>query len=111
AQYGDACNLPVRLGKDVLQHKLAILREHCERLERPYEQIEKTTLFNNLSITRDVPEGSMTPEATIKSFADVPALAFAHAIFSIRNVTDEEPFELLAQKIVPTVTNIPTTGR
>ncbi len=44
AQYADACNLFARMGKNVLQHKLDVLREHCEKIGRPYEQIEKTTL-------------------------------------------------------------------
>ncbi|HLH61977.1 MAG TPA: hypothetical protein VKV20_09860 [Ktedonobacteraceae bacterium] len=40
AQYADACNLFARIGKDELQRKLQILREHCEAAGRPYEQIE-----------------------------------------------------------------------
>jgi F420-dependent oxidoreductase-like protein len=52
AQYGDACNFFARMGKEVLQHKLDVLHEHCERLGRPYEQIEKTTL-DSVRFTRD----------------------------------------------------------
>jgi F420-dependent oxidoreductase-like protein len=111
AQYGDACNLPARLGKDALQHKLAVLRKHCESFERPYEQIEKTVLLNNLSITHDGRGGSMTPSVAIKNFADLAALGFDHTIFSIRNVTDQEPFDLLAQEILPVVTKILPSGR
>src|SRR5581483_6492293 len=39
AQYGDACNLFLRLGKDELKRKLDVLREHCAALGRPYEAI------------------------------------------------------------------------
>jgi len=39
AQYADACNL--FLGPEV-PHKLAVLREHCDRLGRDYDAIEKT---------------------------------------------------------------------
>src|SRR5690348_10605217 len=46
AQYGDACNLFARLGRDEIKHKLDVLREHCQHLNRPYEEIEKTTLDN-----------------------------------------------------------------
>jgi F420-dependent oxidoreductase-like protein len=111
AQYGDACNLPARLGKEALHHKLAVLREHCECVGRSYEQIEKTTLLSNLSLTRDGRGGSMTPDLFIKSLTDLAALGFDHVIFSIRNVTEQEPFELLAQEIVPVVTKIPIAGR
>ena len=39
AQYADACNLA--LGPEV-SHKLAVLREHCDRLGRDFDTIEKT---------------------------------------------------------------------
>ena len=42
AQYADACN--VFGGPERIAHKYAVLREHCERLGRPYEEIERSTL-------------------------------------------------------------------
>jgi F420-dependent oxidoreductase-like protein len=44
AQYADACNL---FAGDVEQvkHKLGVLREHCDRLGRDYDAIEKTMLY------------------------------------------------------------------
>ena len=39
AQYADACNL---FAGPELQHKLDVLREHCERVGRDYDEIEKT---------------------------------------------------------------------
>src|SRR5262249_35501142 len=41
AQYADACNL-FALGPDAIQHKLEVLRGHCEAEGRDYEAIEKT---------------------------------------------------------------------
>jgi alkanesulfonate monooxygenase len=41
AQYADACNL---FGGPDLAHKLDVLREHCERLGRDYDSIEKTAV-------------------------------------------------------------------
>jgi F420-dependent oxidoreductase-like protein len=41
ARYADACNL---FDAPELPHKLAVLREHCEREGRPYEEIQKTVL-------------------------------------------------------------------
>ena len=43
AQYGDACNV----GGDIatIQHKLDVLREHCETVGRDYDAILKTTEF------------------------------------------------------------------
>jgi F420-dependent oxidoreductase-like protein len=42
AQYADACHLFTREGLDGVKHKLDVLRGHCERLERDYDQIAKT---------------------------------------------------------------------
>src|SRR5205823_2709649 len=70
AQYADACNLFARMGKDVLQHKLDVLREHCQAVGRPYEQIEKTTL-DVLRISRDGRNDTMTPAAALDFFAEL----------------------------------------
>lgn len=110
AQYADACNFFARMGNETLQHKLDVLREHCERLHRPYEQIEKTTL-DPLFITRDGRNGTMTPAAAIDYFADLAAMGIDQAIFSLRNATDLEPFDLLATEIIPEVTKLQPAGR
>src|SRR5438876_4595390 len=41
AQYGDACNVSGDL--KTLEHKLAVLRQHCESVGRDYESIYRTT--------------------------------------------------------------------
>jgi F420-dependent oxidoreductase-like protein len=110
AQYGDACNLFARLGKDQLQHKLDTLRDHCQSVGRPYEQIEKTTL-DSFSLTRDGRDGTTTPAEAIERFAELAAMGIDQAIFSLRNVYDLEPFDLLATEIVPAVEKIPVAGR
>jgi F420-dependent oxidoreductase-like protein len=110
AQYGDACNFFARMGKEVLQHKLDVLREHCERLGRPYEQIEKTTL-DSVRFTRDGRDGSMTPAAAIEYFAELAVMGVDQAIFSMPDVFDLEPFDLLATEIVPAVEQLQVTGR
>jgi F420-dependent oxidoreductase-like protein len=42
AQYGDACHLFVREGKDAIEHKLEVLKHHCETVGRDYDTIRKT---------------------------------------------------------------------
>jgi F420-dependent oxidoreductase-like protein len=109
AQYGDACNLSARLGKDQLQHKLDVLRDHCQSIGRPYEEIEKTTL-DFMLLTRDGRNGSMTPAAAIEHFANLAAMGIDQAIFSMPNVYDLEPFDLLATEIIPAVEKIQVAG-
>src|SRR6266496_622777 len=110
AQYGDACNLFARLGKDELARKLNVLRDHCQTLGRPYEEIEKTTL-DVMLLTRDGRDGSMTPAAAIEHFANLAAMGIDQAIFSMPNVYDLEPFDLLATEIIPVVEKIQVAGR
>jgi len=110
AQYGDACNLFARLGKDELARKLNVLRDHCQTLGRPYEEIEKTTL-DQLYITRDGRNGSLTPAAVIDNLGELAEMGIDQAIFSLANVSDLEPFDLLATEIVPAAEKIKVAGR
>jgi hypothetical protein len=76
AQYGDGCNLFARLGDDVLKHKLNVLRDHCQSLGRPYEDIEKTTL-NVMQLSRDGRNGTMSPAAAIEHFANLASMGIS----------------------------------
>ncbi len=57
AQYGDACNL-FTTGMEALRQKYDVLRQRCEEVGRPYDEIEKTTL-GAMIVTPDgvAPEG------------------------------------------------------
>jgi F420-dependent oxidoreductase-like protein len=110
AQYGDACNLFARLPLPELQRKLDVLREHCAAIGRPYEEIEKTTL-SSYRLTSDGRNGSTTPAALLEHLAQLAELGVDQAIFSLQNVSDLEPFDLLATKIVPAVEKIAVAGR
>ena len=110
AQYGDACNIFARLPKPEIQRKLGVLREHCQAVGRPYEQIEKTTL-SSFNLTRDGRNGSTTPAALLEELAQQAALGIDQAIFSLQNVYDIEPFDLLANEVVPAAAKIQVAGR
>ncbi len=109
AQYGDACNLFLRLGKDEVKRKLDVLREHCATLGRPYEQIEKTSL-DTIRLTRDGRDGTLSPSAAIDYFGGIADQGFDQAIFNTPGVADLETFEVLAQ-IMPEVEKIAVAGR
>ncbi len=110
AQYGDACNLFARIGKDELKRKLDVLRDHCQALGRPYEEIEKTTL-DNFRLTSDGRDNSLSPNAAIDMFAALAEQGIDQAIFSLHNVADLEAFDLLATRVVPEVEKIKVAGR
>ncbi len=110
AKYGDACNLFVRLGDDVLRHKLDVLRGHCETEGRPYEEIEKTSL-DSMQIGNDGGERTMTAQQAIDYFGHVAELGFDHALISMGNVSDPDAFDVFRDTIVPAVHAIPVAGR
>ncbi|HET6263038.1 MAG TPA: LLM class F420-dependent oxidoreductase, partial [Chloroflexia bacterium] len=109
AKYGDACNIFLRLGDDVVRHKLDVLRGHCEAEGRPYEEIEKTSL-ERLHVTRDGSGDTMSPQQAIDHFAETAALGFDHAIFSMPNVYEPDAFEVF-HEIAPAIHDIPVAGR
>jgi F420-dependent oxidoreductase-like protein len=110
AQYGDGCNLFARLGDDELRRKLDVLRAHCERLGRPYTDIEKTSL-DHARLSRDGKNGSLTPQALVEECAHLGELGFDQAIISLSRPTDPAVFELLATDVIPAVAKLPTAGR
>lgn len=110
AQYGDACNFSLRLGKEELQHKLDVLREHCQNIGRPYTDIEKTTL-STITLTSDGRDNSYTPETLIEYLRGLAAIGIDQAIVNMPNVADLEPFDLLATRVIPEVEKIEVAGR
>lgn len=110
AQYADACNLFAFLGDDELTRKLDVLREHCQRIGRPFEAIQKTTL-DALFLTADGRNGSITPAQAVEHFAGLAALGFDEVIVNLPNVSELEVFDLLAEQVVPEVSKLPVAGR
>lgn len=110
AQYADACNLFSSLQPGVLEHKLDVLRGHCEKLGRPYEQIEKTTL-GTLHLSRSGGNGTQSPAEAVAYFQRLAALGIDQAIVNMPNVSDPDVFKLLATEVIPAVTALPVAGR
>jgi F420-dependent oxidoreductase-like protein len=91
AQYGDATN--VFGGPPQITHKYAVLREHCERLGRPYDEIERSTLQR---IDLDAEE----PAATVERFGALAEAGAQHILFSVRGVNDVTKLERVATEIL-----------
>ena len=73
AQYGDACNLfDIPDGGRTVRHKLDVLAHHCERIGRPYADIEKT-----ISTRLDPAAG---PAAFADQCSKLAALGIDHAV-------------------------------
>ena len=92
AQYADATN--VFGDPDTLRHKYAVLRAHCERLGRPYEEIERSVL-KSVDLDRD------PPTAIVDRWGALAEAGAQHVIFSVRGVNDTTHLERLGVEVFP----------
>ena len=104
ARYADAVSIGFGRGLDDLRAKLESLQGHCQAVNRPYEQIEKTTLFF-APIVRD---GRLDPEA-LNYLSSLGELGVDEVM--VRFPADPATFDLLATELVPFVQKIPVAGR
>jgi len=103
AQYGDACNVfgdPPRIA-----HKYAVLRAHCERLGRDYDEIERSTL-QFVNISSDGRRGTDTPAQIVDRFGELADAGAQHVIFSVRGVDDTSSLELIGRDVIPQLASL-----
>jgi F420-dependent oxidoreductase-like protein len=98
ARYAQACNLFP--GPD-LDHKLDVLRRHCESEGRDYDEIEKTTLFNF-----DVgPDGERVSE-TIDGLRRLAEKGFQVGHGRVADVWRITPLEIIGREVLPAVADL-----
>jgi F420-dependent oxidoreductase-like protein len=101
AKYADACNLFARMGKEVVQGKLDILKHHCEEVGRDYAEIEKTTLG-----TVHLAPDKMNARNVIEECQALADIGITHAIFNMPNVHEIKPLEIFGRKIIPALAGL-----
>jgi F420-dependent oxidoreductase-like protein len=94
AQYADATN--VFGGPDTLRHKYAILREHCEAVGRPFEEIERSTL-QSTRLSADGAPRTEAPEAAAERFAALAEAGAQHVVVGIQNIEQPGVADLAAR--------------
>lgn len=103
ARYADAWNMGGgRPTDDVLADFVrlcAILKEHCAREGRNYDDIEKSVLFT-LMVREDGDERWATPRQTLDMLRKFRDAGLDHAICNMPFVDDPRTLELLAEKVV-----------
>ena len=92
AQYADACNIFGR-SPEFVRAKFDVLREHCERLGRPSDEIERTVLT---SVNLDEEE----PDAVVERFGGLAEAGAQHIIFSVRGIADTSRLERIASEVM-----------
>jgi F420-dependent oxidoreductase-like protein len=98
ARYAQACNLFP--GPD-LAHKLDVLRGHCEREGRDYDDIEKTVVFRF-----DVgPDGERVAE-TIDALRGLAELGLQVAHGAVADAWRITPLEIIGREVLPAVADL-----
>jgi len=112
AQYADACNLVIgapmkefgilnlsyEMWLEHLKHKLAVLKQHCNKLGRSYQEIEKTVATYILL----EPHRQKASEV-VDLCGRLAEVGIQHAIFILPNIHTIEPLEELGSRVIPQV--------
>ena len=95
ARYAQACNL---FNSPELEHKLDVLREHCDAEGRDYEEIEKTVTYRF-----DVGEQGERCGEIVEDLERLAALGIQVAHGQVARVFDPKVLEIMGAQVVPAV--------
>jgi F420-dependent oxidoreductase-like protein len=98
AQYAQACNL---FANDELEHKLDVLRGHCEAVGRPYDEIEKTVMFQI-----DPGEKGERVDEILAQMERFAALGVSEVHSRVPRMWEIAPLELIGREIIPAVAKL-----
>jgi F420-dependent oxidoreductase-like protein len=101
AKYADACNFGTWEGPEVLRRKFTVLREHCEREGRNYDDIEKTVLY----VMNVGPAGENTAQLVDQAgqYAEMGVQTVIGAVPACENLT---PLEAIGRDVIPQIASI-----
>jgi F420-dependent oxidoreductase-like protein len=93
AKYAQACNV----GADTdVPHKMAVLREHCEREGREFDQIQKTA-----GIAFDLGARGERIDATLTLLQDLAGQGIDTVIGSVAGAESITPLKLMGSEVIP----------
>lgn len=98
AKYAQACNL---FPSPELAHKLDVLRAHCEREGRDYDDIQKTVIY-----TFDVGERGERVEQIISDLRELAEQGFTVAHGPVKDVETLDPLRIIGEQVVPAVADL-----
>jgi alkanesulfonate monooxygenase SsuD/methylene tetrahydromethanopterin reductase-like flavin-dependent oxidoreductase (luciferase family) len=118
AKYADGCNLHLgahpklkgytpraydnyRNRSKRLRHKLEVLRRHCEREGRDYDEIDKSVL----SPVEVSPEAMTTGEVVVMC-RELSEMGFNYVVFNMPNDHEITPLEVIGEEVIPLVENM-----
>ncbi len=95
AKYADACNIPT-MDPGAVRHKLDILRQHCEREGRNYDDIEKTVI-TVMNVGSDGSQADQLVEQ-LGRLREAGVQAALGALIGVENIT---PIEVMGKQVIP----------
>jgi len=98
AQYAQKCNL---FGSPELEHKLAVLRTHCDEVGRNFDDIEKT-----VGAQLDPGPNGENVETILEQLRAWSALGVTHVQTAIPNVASLTSIEIFAERIIPVARDV-----
>ncbi len=114
AQYAQFCN--VSGDPETVERLFARLREHCARLDRPYEAITRS-IYATVVVGEDdaavaakrerlgefTPPGTLigTPDQLIEIFQGYARVGCQYVVFRTPDWVDVEPVQLFAERVIP----------
>jgi F420-dependent oxidoreductase-like protein len=105
AKYADAVNIPMGFDEEnveIARHKLAVLREHCEREGTDYGRIEKSILATLWLAREPQSKGAwVTPEQAIARLDQFREAGVETVIINMPNVDRAETLEQVGERIIP----------
>jgi len=100
AKYADACNIPGMDPAEV-RRKLDILRQHCEREGRNYDEIQKTVI-TIMNVGRDGSQAGQLVEQ-LGRLSEAGAQMALGALIGVENVT---PIEIMGREVITQVAGL-----
>lgn len=95
AKYADACNL---FPTPDVAHKLDVLKRHCQREKRNYDDIEKTTMYRF-----DIGDHGENVGKLVEQLRGLSRMGFSTAIGGVKDVWKITPLEIMARELIPAV--------
>jgi F420-dependent oxidoreductase-like protein len=101
ARYADACNLYAFENLDRVRAKLEVLQRQCDKIGRPFEEIERTAIGSI-----DLRAGKMTVREAIEYCRRVNQAGIQHLIISMPGDHELKPIELMRNEVIPAVAEL-----
>jgi F420-dependent oxidoreductase-like protein len=91
AKYADACNIFSMAGPEFVKQKLDVLREHCEREGRDYNEIEKTAY---------VILNPSNPGQLLETMGKLAEVGVQTALGAVPGVENIQPLEVMGRDVI-----------